>query len=452
MEIVINCLKEAFPELSIKQNVDHAQAKEVDYLLVSLYWWKDVYAFVRFLATAGIDPRSRSPVIIIGGMSALNPFPLDGYYHYAVIGDGESVTPALLKALASGEQKPEIPGIVWPGMKIGLFAAPAELRAQAYVETRINKTTRVEIARGCRFRCPFCELAVIKPYRELPFEICRHLVLTSPTKNIALFAPDRASHSRYLDIEKCVARAGKRNTGNDVRLDTIQGQKIASTLRFGVEALTAKVRKRMKNIRTNDALLEHFRYIFQEIRTPKGKPLSTCTMYMIADLPGERTLAAIEEFSDTMRRIDELCPRRFTMFLSIASFMPAPYTVMERNDLDPYTQFNALWEKHRYRTKNITIASRGAVIGPTARLAQMLTIRGDERVRRLVFWLATNSGARKPLNDRRPRAGRTLEAIIKKTGIDPAFLYREIGRREILPSNRIALNPEKRAIAVSANQ
>lgn len=441
MAIVEDCIKDHMQDRAhIRRNVDANQAKGVDILLVSLYWWKDIYALVRFLALAGIDPRTRRPIIIIGGMSAINPFVLDGYYHYAIIGDGEEAAPALVDAIARGEEEVDLPGIIVPGQTEGQFAQPAELRVQHYVETRTNKTTRVEIARGCRFSCPFCELAAIKPYRELPYEIIRHLIVTSPTKNIALFAPDRASHSRYLDIERCITKIGKRNTGSDVRLDMVKLQNVASTLRFGIEAFTAKVRRKVKGMKSNDELVEYFRYIFDEIKTPKGKPISTATAYMIADLPGERGLDAIEEFSDTLKRIDEQCRRKFTLFLSVAGFMPAPYTRMERAACDPYSRFNELWDKHKYRTKNITIASRGAVISPTMRIAQMLTVRGDERARKIIYFLAVDPRGRKLLKDRSVKAGKALENIISTyTDLDSDFLYRELTESEQLPSNRIAL-------------
>lgn len=437
MDIVVTNIREHVPNIDICIKPDINQAKESDYLLVSLYWWKDIYEHVKFLHTAGIDPRKRKPIIIIGGMSALNPFVLDGYYHYAVIGDGETTGPELLKALIDGNEDVDLKGVVTCRDKEGYFSPHVEINPQHYIETRTNKTTRIEIARGCKFKCPFCELAAIKPYRELPYEIIRHLILTSPTKNIALFAPDRASHSRYLDIEKCVMRAGKRNTGNDLRLDSIKKHNIATTLRFGIEAFTAEQRRKIKGIKTNEDLIEYFRYIFEEVKTPKGKPITTATAYMIADLPGERSVAAIEEFSDTLRRIDEICNRKFTLFLSVAGFMPAPYTRMERDALNPYSKFNKLWDKHRYRTKNIIIASRGAVVGPSTRIAQMMTIRGDEQLKPLIYWLGTTSDGRKILADRTENAGKILEKLILKTGTDPEFIYRELGKDEKLPSDRI---------------
>jgi hypothetical protein len=437
IDIVCDSIEKALPDIDIVRNVDMQTAKEVDYLLVSLYWWKDVYAHIRFLGEAGIDPRKRSPVIIIGGMSAINPFVLHGYYNYAVIGDGEITAPALLAELIKDNFDVKIDGIVSDGDDGGCFSEHAKLQAQHYVELRTNKTVRIEIARGCKFRCPFCELAVIKPYRELPYEIVRHLILTAPTKNVALFAPDRASHSRYMDIETCIAKAGKRNTGNDIRLDTIKRQSVATTLRFGIEAFTENKRKRMKGMKSTSDLIEYFRHIFENIKTAKGNPITTATAYMIADLPGERSLDAIKEFSDTLMEIDAICPRKFTLFLSVAGFMPSPYTRMERDDIDPYTNFNDLWKRHRARTKNIVIATRGAVIGPTMRLAQMLTVRADERARGLMYFLSTSTQARKLLANRSAKAGKTMEGLIAKTGIDPSFIYRQLDKSEPLPSDRI---------------
>ena len=85
MEIIVASIKDAFPDLQLVGLVDHSTAKHVDILLVSLYWYKNIYDFIQFLNTAGIDPRKKKPIIIIGGMAALNPFILSGYFHYAVL-------------------------------------------------------------------------------------------------------------------------------------------------------------------------------------------------------------------------------------------------------------------------------------------------------------------------------------------------------------------------------
>ena len=65
------------------------EARHCDILLVSLYWVDQVIEYPNWLIQAKIDPAKRKPVIIIGGSMVLNPWPIDGMFHYAVLGDGE---------------------------------------------------------------------------------------------------------------------------------------------------------------------------------------------------------------------------------------------------------------------------------------------------------------------------------------------------------------------------
>lgn len=429
LEIVADSIRDKYPDWDI-QTVDETTAKDADYLLVSLYWWKDVYEHVGFLNRIGLDPRKRKPVIILGGMACTNPRPLDGYFHYAVIGDGEDVIGPLIDALENDSDPHIIPG-VWNSEKCEA-AVSAHLPAKFYTEIRTTKVTRIEIARGCRMRCGFCQLAAMKPYRENSYEIIKQLVMLAPTKTIALFAPDRASHSRFSDIEDMLGKYGKRNSGSDIRLTSIKKWKVANTVRFGVEAFTADGRRSLGKPMSDDNLIRHLRYISEGLHTVKGKPISSATCYMIGDLPHD---GSPKDFFDVLHEWDKTLNRQFTLFLSVSSFTPSPFTPMERAPLQPYSGFNKKFMALRPHYKNIVIASRGAVIGPGPRLSQMLTIRGDERCRRALFHLATKE--RKLTRNTGKEAGKRVEAIIKASGYDPTRLYAEWPATDPMPWSHI---------------
>jgi len=427
LEVVADAVRREYPEWQVGA-VDHTDAKEVDYLLVSLYWWRDVYAFVSFLDQIGLDPRQGKPVIVIGGMSAVNPLPLTGYYHHAVVGDGEDVIGPLLRALESDTDPSSIQG-VWNRTGCSLATA-SHLPAKAYTEIRTNKVTRIEIARGCKMGCAFCQLAAMKPYRENPFPVVKQLVLQAPTKTVALFAPDRATYSRYDDLEKLLARLGKRNSGSDVRLTKILRYQKASMVRFGVEAFSAAGRRAIGKPMSNDTLLRHLMHISSNITTQTGKPLTSATCYMIGDLPCEDH-RALPEFWDVLQRWADTLTQRFTLFLSVSSFTPSPFTRYERTRINPYSDFNRHFMATRPRFDKLIIASRGALIGPAPRLAQMLTIRGDESCKRAVYHLATKE--RKLLMDRSESAGKRFEKIVKASGYDPTWLSDEWPADRSLP-------------------
>lgn len=432
LEVIADSVRREFPEWHVAP-VDETTAKECDYLLVSLYWWRDVYAHVAFLSRIGLNPRKRKPIIIIGGMMCVNPRPLEGYYHFAVVGDGEDVIGPVIDALEHGNDPYEVPG-VWNPTSCETAVAK-RLPAKAYTEIRTNKVSRIEIARGCKMGCAFCQLAATKPYREVPVEVVKQLILSAPTKTVALFAPDRASHSRYKEIELYLAKHGKRNSGSDVRLTSIRGQKIASTVRFGVESMTASGRKAIGKPMSDDNLLRHLRYISEDMRTPKGKRITNATCYLIGDLPCEHEHDP-SVWWDLLRRWDETLTERFTLFLSLSSFIPSPHTRLERAAIHPFSGLNRRFQMARPHYKHLIIATRGGLIGPGPRLAQVLTVRGDETCRRAIHHIATQE--RRLLSETSVAAGHRVEAIVRAAGYNPLWLSEEWTEDRPLPWGHVS--------------
>lgn len=63
----------------------------------------------------------------------------------------------------------------------------------------------------------------------------------------------------------------------------------------------------------------------------------------------------------------------------------------------------------------------------------MITARGDERLTKIVFWLA-NKG-RKLFRDPSNEAGETLCKIIKKHGVEPEYIFGEIHNTDSMPTS-----------------
>ena len=305
-----------------------------------------------------------------------------------------------------------------------------QLNARTYVDLRTNKTSRIEIARGCKFKCPFCMLTGLKPYRELPFEVARHLILTAPTKTVSLFAPDRMSYSRIDELEAVMRRAGKRGTGSDARLELLKRQTTVESVRFGVEGFSARTRKLMHKLPTNELLLDGLLHVAENLKTPKGAPLGSATVYMISDLPGEGK-EDLREFWDVLCALDKRLKRKLTLFLSASSFAHSPYTPWARKAINPWTTFNADFKATRPHFERLVIATRGGCIAAPQRLAQMATIRGDERVAPALLWLATKGS--RILRSTEISDGETVKSAITKTGFPAETLWKELDESIELP-------------------
>lgn len=414
-------------------------AREFDILLVSLYWWENIYDFVRFLLSAGIDPEKKRPILIAGGLACLNPWPIIPFCHAVVLGDGETAIVALVNAAKKRDFDSinGMPGVVTAENagrpnKI-LFAGP--LSPFSYVESRTNKTARIEIARGCKAKCPFCLVSFVKPYRELPKEVIRSLISVAPTRNVALFAPEKAFHSGYQYFGAYIRGFRKRDTGQDVRLDLFQklGRIEVNHPRFGIEGFTEHVRERLGKYPRNNQLIDAIRYLLETGKTTKGNPIKAITAYMIADLPGERSQEALREFADTLRQIDTIAPHKITMFLTINSFAPYYFTPMQWEGITLDLPFNSWWKESKPFAKRIVIAQHGGLMGAARRLAQMVTIRADERCAKLIYFLATYPKARAAIKTTKPEAAELVLSAIARTGYERDYFMRPIGTSEPLP-------------------
>jgi radical SAM superfamily enzyme YgiQ (UPF0313 family) len=389
MHIVCEAVLEAVPHAEIVDATSKG-AHDADMLFVSLYWWRDVYAYLGWLHDVGIDPRKRKPLIVIGGMSAISYQPLLPYFHYAVIGDGEVVAPRLVKAIDEKKDTEGIPGLVdsrFPDLPV-IIACSQGPSAKRYVDLRQSKVTRIEIARGCKARCPFCGLAFIKPYRELHSDVVGRLLLGAQTKRVALFAPDSSVHSGIEQIESFIRKYGKQNLASDMRLEMLMKRQTADRVRFGVEAFGERTRKKFHKVTTNEILLNGLMHVVNNIKTIKGSKISSGTLYLIGDLPGENN-ADVAQFWNVMQQFNDRLDRKFTMFVSLSSFLPTPLTPMERCAIDPWTKVNKWFADTRPHFDKLIIATRGGVVQPHARLAQALTVRGDASSSKVLNWIAT---------------------------------------------------------------
>jgi radical SAM superfamily enzyme YgiQ (UPF0313 family) len=410
----------------ITQRADTKTAKNFDVLLVSLFWWENVYDYIRFLIQAKIDPGKRSPLLVLGGMATVNYKIFKQFAHYVVLGDGEVGVDGLIE---SDDKSPFVIDLTEKNIENKELATSPSLSSERYEDLRNSKQTRIEISRGCKYACPFCLLSFMKPYRELPTAIIKRLVLDAETNNIALFAADRASHSGFLELNDFIDRQGKNNTGNDLRLDSIYRKEIKTInrLRFGLEGFSERMRRANKKLWQTDKIIESFRYIFDEMKTSTGKPISNATCYLIADLPGERTEEDLIEFNELLKTVNDILAkanRKFTLFISVSSFAPYFITPLQWAGINPYSDFNDAVTKHIGHHSHLIKAFRGLLISPSKRLAQMLTIRGDERAIPILYKIAINKS--KVFSNSSKAMGRELEGLLVENGIERDALSREL--------------------------
>jgi radical SAM superfamily enzyme YgiQ (UPF0313 family) len=360
----------------------------------------------------------------------LNPYPLEGMFHYVVLGDGENVIVDLVKAIEKKNYDFEHPSVLKNAKDRGQTAVASSLPMEHYIEERTNKITRIEIARGCKASCAFCQISKVKPYREIPPVVLKNLIATAPTKNIALFSPDRGSYSQYEKIEEWCKKYGKRNIGTDIRLRSIEKTSIASNIRFGIEGFSERERKLVNKPYTNAGIVNAIKHIVEKVQTPKGKAITVITWYMIIGLPGQ-TQDDYAEFRDLLLEIgSKVKPqKKFTIFLTLNDFLPMPHTKMENDIKEVFEDHYSEWMKYKPNLENITIAQHGGSQSPSMRLARLLVSRGGENSNKALFNLATNPAYARLMKERGLQPGKKMIALFRRCGVDTEPLINGYGNR-----------------------
>jgi hypothetical protein len=111
---------------------------------------------------------------------------------------------------------------------------------------------------------------------------------------------------------------------------------------------------------------------------------------------------------------------------------------MERDGIHPYNEWNKWW-KARPKLSNVTVAERGGLLGPSNRITHLITSRGDERLTRVLFYLATTG--RKIVKDTSEAAGKAVEKLIKMSGIEPESIWGEVPESSQLPHHQFTIQP-----------
>ena len=221
------------------------------------------------------QPFGRYPLVWCGGQGLHNPLPMAPVFDLCVIGDGEDPLPSLL---ALWERHGNTRGFLAaaatvPGVFVPSHHDPREVTIEQSVSSDVgitlrnaidvshNKTRRIEIARGCRYKCTFCSLGWRTPVRENSAEQIITEIKRSP-KLVHLQAGDAESHSGIDEIRTALRAHGGHDQGWTGRLDslfenpdqTIPGQKRYA---FGIEGMSYRLRAAVgKGYLTDERLVD----------------------------------------------------------------------------------------------------------------------------------------------------------------------------------------------------
>ena len=427
-------------------SVSTHNAKSCDVLLLSVYWWQHLYDYMQFLTDAGLNPKTRKPLIVIGGFQSFNFTPLGNLYHYACIGDGEEWLPKFIDAYLHSRDIESIEGVSWPGKKDITVWQNAAFNPMSMREPG-QHITRIEIARGCRYRCKFCALTYLKQYREGDAERVNQLISDADTKTVALFAPDRTSHSDYSKIQQHLEDVNKSDIASDVRLDTLKGSiKTPNHLRMGIEGVSYRLRRAVGKNYTNEDILETFRDAVNKSENKRG-----IHFYLVLDLPGEQD-CDYEELLYIFNTINDWPEaERLTLIPFPNVFLPNPLTPLQWGGVNVFTDFGKKYRKISRASKrwNFVLAENIRMWGPMQRLKSLVAVRGDERSMNIIYNIVHNKKLKSDMIGSSRRGAEILMKFCTKNGYTEDELCGEIPVSKELPWDNIQTHVRKDVIIKS---
>lgn len=326
-------------------DVKDAPAAGYDVELMSVHHCSD---FPRLAAMP-----QRAPIRIVGGHPMQNnPRPVIPYADVVCVGEGERWIGDALRRLEYGGGAEELSGItgtivssMWhPGAPV---PKPNIERPLPYNPPYLNRPgTRsaawyIEMARGCPYRCEFCELGSSTPYRMYSREHLEKVIDaadTRVTRKINFYAPDEASHPHYNDLYSHLSQKGFSAAFSSMRIDSVMKTppiiKSNHLIRVGVDGLTEKTRKRIRKNITDNQIVEYFRMFLDRGHV-------TFKMFMILGYPWD-TMEDFKSWEGMMRRVLALdLTKNVNLRIKWTPFIPQPCTPLR--DAKP----NYTWDMYQ---------------------------------------------------------------------------------------------------------
>lgn len=242
---------------------------DAELYLFSIHHVRDMFNFKY------IPQKIKKKITIAGGHCMNNPFPFLHYFDIICVGEGESWILKILE-LAKISTKSEL--IKSSSMIKGTLTLE-NIDSDIYkiYEKSINKapcylnkshekghkdTWYIEIGRGCKSKCNYCELGWTSYYREKKEKIIKNQIDNinkKLSKRVNIFAPDDFSHTNYDDTLSYILQNNLMTNFGSMRYDNfdkIEKQHKKNFLfRIGLDGLSPEIRDIVGKKISNEEIL-----------------------------------------------------------------------------------------------------------------------------------------------------------------------------------------------------
>lgn len=335
---------------------------------------------------------------IVGGHPmANNPRPVIPFADAICVGEGESwITEALSRIEQHDDVQSlhDLPGTILPaqwecGQDIPHSNVEKPLPDNAPYLNRPGTRSAawyVEIARGCPYKCAFCELGHSMPFRLYSVEHLKGVLdkaRTSITRKINFYAPDEASHPDYPELYAYLREKGYMAGFSSMRIDSILRRGLPEMptnilIRVGLDGLSEETRRRVNKPITDDMIVQYFEMMI-------GRGHVNFKTFFIFGYPWERE-EDFEQFEYLMRRLFALKLRtNISLRIKWTPLVPQPCTPLGKEhaqyDFHMVDRIN-VWHALHARPRNNPgwYIENDGMLGPQNHRRQCELTVGDEHI------------------------------------------------------------------------
>ncbi|MDD4178490.1 MAG: radical SAM protein [Candidatus Margulisbacteria bacterium] len=370
---------------------------------------------ITMLKLGGIPVRSaergeNDPLILGGGPCAFNPEPVADFFDLFVIGEAEEVLIEIINTLRNAgcvtrnarlEKLSGIEGVYVPGISKtvkkrfvkSLDPSPYPLSPIVPFIEAIHDRAAVEIMRGCKWGCKFCQAGwTNRPVREKSPEVllqqADELLKNTGYEELSLISLSSSDYSSIDTLAKTLAQKYEKKKINislpsmrtnsfSIKLAKEIARVRSGSVTLAPEAGTQRLRDVIGKNMTEENIMEGIKAAFEE-------HIEAVKLYFMIGLPTETEadLLGICELATKIFNLGRSFSRRARITVNLSTFIPKPHTPFqwERQITIAETLEKQKFIKQNLRVKAIELRWHQA----EASFLEGVFSRGDKQLSKVV--------------------------------------------------------------------